>query len=146
MTRNIFVSATAASLIAAAAHADEPFDGSNEQVLPVLEAASNTASTDSQSMAEYSATTGETMVTSDGTKLGKITKVDVTANDNTQFFVEVNEDTGIDAEMMVVNVLPGNMDRANGMVYIDTSYAELALKVDKNSIRDSENRVQVFVH
>ncbi len=88
---------------------------------------------------------GEPMMTNDGTPVGIIQEVDFNVQGNPELVVNVSDRNVIDADRLVVTVLPNNFNYAGDQLILDSSLAELKLKARENSISDSEGRVEVTV-
>lgn len=88
---------------------------------------------------------GEPIRTNDGTELGVIEEVDFNVEGNPELVVDVRDRSVIDADRLIVTVLPDNFMFAGDRLMLDSSLNELKLKAEKNSVRDSENRVEVTV-
>ena len=88
---------------------------------------------------------GAPIRTNDGTQLGLIEEVDFNVQGNPELVVDIQDRSVIDADRMIVTVLPDNFMFTGNRLMLDSSLAELKLKAEKNSVRDSENRVEVTV-
>jgi hypothetical protein len=86
---------------------------------------------------------GEELETNDGTVIGMIERVNTNAQGNPELVVDVESEAIIPADTLIVTVQPGNVMLGNEGIYLTTSVAELKLKAEKNSVRDSEDRVSV---
>lgn len=88
---------------------------------------------------------GEPFSTSDGTELGVIEEIDFNVQGNPELVIDLKDRSVIDADRLVVTVLPDNLLFSGNKLILDTSVPELKLKAEKNSVRDSEGRVEVTV-
>jgi hypothetical protein len=98
--------------------------------------------------AEYAAikgSVGADFETKDGMKLGVVKGVSFDGQGNPEMIVDLVEDTKIEAETLVVTLLPDSLNLVNGQIVIDTTADELFLKAQSGAIRDDETRTTVIV-
>lgn len=100
------------------------------------------------SEAEYNAlgrSIGAEFKTQDGVVLGMVEDVMVDAQGNPELVVDLNNDTKIDADTLVVTLLPDSIMLSEGRIIIDTTEDELYNKAQAGSKRDDETRTTVIV-
>ena len=95
--------------------------------------------------AALAASVGAAFKTQDDEILGYIDGVTFDAQGNPELVVDLLDDTKIDAETLVVTLLPESVTLRNGMIYLDTTADELYLKAQSGSKRDDETRTTVIV-
>jgi len=86
---------------------------------------------------------GEMLKTNEGTEIGLIQDVSYNAQGNPELIVDVLDRAAIGADTLVMTLQPGNIDLATNRIILDTSYAELLLKVKADGGPDSADRVDV---
>ena len=91
------------------------------------------------------ASVGADFKTNEGTVLGVVENVMFDAQGNPELVVDLNNDTKIDAETLVVTLLPESVTLRDGKIFLDTSADELYLKAQDGSKRDDETRTTVIV-
>ena len=91
------------------------------------------------------ATVGAEFKTQDEEILGYVTNVTFDAQGNPELVVDLVDDTKIDAETLVVTLLPESVIIQDGRLIIDTTADELYLKAQSGSKRDDETRTTVIV-
>ena len=138
----------AAALLATTAFADAPFKGADDRAYPKLDENQAKAVYDSgvryddDSMA--SVAMGGGIYTTEGEVIGSIEEWEK-ADGNTRMVVELNPEAGINADKMVITLLPGNVMTSDDVVMLDTSLAELKLKADKAAAGVRADTVEVFI-
>lgn len=98
--------------------------------------------------AEYNAlraSVGAEFKTNEGKVMGVIENVMFDAQGNPELVVDLNNDTKIDAETLVVTLLPESVVLRDGLIFLDTSEDELYNKALAGSKRDDETRTTVIV-
>ncbi len=91
------------------------------------------------------ASVGADFKTNEGTVLGVVEDVMFDAQGNPELVVDLNDDTKIDAETLVVTLLPESVDLIDGKIILDTSEDELYNKAQSGVARDDETRTTVIV-
>ncbi|KAJ05044.1 hypothetical protein [Sulfitobacter mediterraneus] len=98
--------------------------------------------------AEYAAvkaSVGANFETQDGEVLGVVKGISFDGQGNPEMVVDLEEDTKIDAEVLVVTLLPDSLRLDNGQIVIDTTADGLYLKAQQGSKADDETRTTVIV-
>lgn len=106
------------------------------------------ATTMTMSEAEYRAlvaSVGAYFETQDGKTLGVIEDLTFDGQGNPELIVDLVNDTKIDADTLVVTLLPDSVTLTDGKVLISTTEDELYLKAQSGSKRDDETRTTVIV-
>ncbi|MBD3663498.1 hypothetical protein [Sulfitobacter aestuariivivens] len=88
---------------------------------------------------------GGELTTTDDVFLGDITEVTFDGQGNPEVVVDLIEDVKIDAETLVLTLLPESMMMIDGTLVLDTTIDELYLKAQDGSKRDDETRTTVIV-
>lgn len=88
---------------------------------------------------------GEPMMTRDGTELGTVAEVDFNAQGNPELVVELRDNVAIDADRLVVTILPNNVSLTENRLVLDTTLQELALKAQKSGIRETHDLIDVTI-
>lgn len=91
------------------------------------------------------ASIGADFMTNEGKVLGMIEDVTIDAQGNPNLEVELNDDTKIDAELLVITLLPESIVLKEGKIFIDTSEDNLYLQAQDGSKADDETRTTVIV-
>lgn len=91
------------------------------------------------------ASIGADFQTNEGKVLGVIKDVTIDAQGNPNLEVDLNEDTKIDAELLVITLLPDSIVLKDGKIFIDTSEDNLYLQAQDGSKADDETRTTVIV-
>lgn len=92
-----------------------------------------------------SASVGADFKTQDGIMLGMVEEVTFDGQGNPEMVVDLVEDTKIDAETLIVTLLPESITLVEGQILIDTTADELYLKAQSGSKRDDETSTTVVV-
>ena len=95
--------------------------------------------------AAISASVGAEFKTQDGEVLGYVEGVTFDAQGNPEMIVDLLDTTKIDAETLVVTLLPDSVTLRDGKIFLDTTADELYLKAQSGSKRDDETRTTVIV-
>ncbi|MEM6941385.1 MAG: hypothetical protein AAF943_07460 [Pseudomonadota bacterium] len=98
--------------------------------------------------AEYDAlmaSVGSDFKTNEGTILGVVTDVTMDAQGHPEMVVDLRDDTKIDADVLVVTLLPESVQLRDGKIFLDTSEDELYNKAQAGAARDDETRTAVIV-
>ncbi|MDF3413981.1 hypothetical protein HKX54_05910 [Sulfitobacter sp. M57] len=88
---------------------------------------------------------GAEFKTSDGKVLGMIEDVTIDGQGNPNLEVDLNDDTKIDADNLVITLLPDSIVLKEGKIFIDTSEDNLYLQAQDGSKADDESRTTVIV-
>ncbi|MDF1727375.1 MAG: hypothetical protein P1U53_06465 [Sulfitobacter sp.] len=91
------------------------------------------------------ASPGADFETQDGVRLGVVQDVMFDAQGNPEMVVNLLNDTQIEADTLVVTLLPGSFTLVNNALLIDTTADELYLKAQQGAKRNDENRTTVIV-
>ena len=91
------------------------------------------------------ASPGADFETQDGVVLGQVQNVMFDAQGNPELVVDLRNDSGIDAETLVVTLLPNSFALVNGAMVLDTTADELFLKAEQGSVANSAERTTVIV-
>ncbi|MEM6305001.1 MAG: hypothetical protein AAF744_09780 [Pseudomonadota bacterium] len=91
------------------------------------------------------ASVGGDFETSDGVLLGEVTGLAFDGQGNPEIEVDLLAETKIDAETLVMTILPENLEVMNGKIFIDVTYDELYLQAQDGSKRDDESRTNVVI-
>ncbi len=91
------------------------------------------------------ASVGADFKTQDGEVLGVVENLTFDAQGNPEMVVDLVSDTKIDAETLVVTLLPESVELRDGKIFLDTTADELYLKAQDGSKRDDETRTTVIV-
>ncbi|MFT6674705.1 MAG: hypothetical protein ACJAVM_000888 [Sulfitobacter sp.] len=95
--------------------------------------------------AAVKASVGANFETQDGAVLGVVQGVSFDGQGNPEMVVDLEEDSKIDAEVLVVTLLPESLRLEDGQIVIDTTADELYLKAQDGSKRDDETRTTIIV-
>ncbi|MCX7559486.1 hypothetical protein OS190_07870 [Sulfitobacter sp. F26204] len=88
---------------------------------------------------------GADFKTQDNEVLGVVDGVTFDAQGNPELVVNLNDDSKIDADTLVVTLLPESLTLRDGKIFLDTTADELYLKAQDGSKRDDETRTTVIV-
>lgn len=106
--------------------------------------ATRMAMTEEQYLA-LSRSVGADFKTQDNEVLGVVETVTFDGQGNPELVVDLNDETKIDADMLVVTLLPESVTLKDGKIFLDTTADELYLKAQAGSKRDDETRTTVIV-
>lgn len=102
----------------------------------------------SMTIEEYNAlarSVGSDLKVRDGEVLGTVTDVTFDGQGNPEMVVDLKEDVKIDAETLVLTLLPESLELVDGRIVLDTTADELYLKAQSGSKRDDETSTTVIV-
>lgn len=91
------------------------------------------------------ASIGSDFRTQDGVVLGVVEGVTFDAQGNPELSVNLHDDTEIEADRLVVTLLPGSLTLADGKIFLDTTADELYTKAQSGAKRDDETRTTVII-
>lgn len=95
--------------------------------------------------AALGASIGADFMTNEGKVLGMIKDVTIDGQGNPNLEVDLNEDTKIDADVLVITLLPDSIVLKDGKIFLDTSEDNLYLQAQDGSKADDESRTTVIV-
>ena len=95
--------------------------------------------------AALSRSVGAEFKTQDNEVLGTVENVTFDAQGNPELVVDLLNTANIDADTLVVTLLPESVNLRDGRIIIDTTADELYLKAQSGSKRDDETRTTVIV-
>ncbi|QUJ77864.1 PRC-barrel domain-containing protein [Sulfitobacter albidus] len=90
-------------------------------------------------------TVGDPLLTTDNEQLGTITEVTFDGMGNPELVVDLVPEAKIDAEELVITLLPETINIVDGKIFLDTTTDELYLKAQQGSKRDDETSTSVTI-
>ena len=91
------------------------------------------------------AAVGDEFKTTDGERLGVVSGLTFDAQGNPELAIDLDPETPIDAETLVITLLPESLQVVDGKIFLDTTLGELSMLAQDGSKRDDETRTTVIV-
>ncbi|SPH21662.1 hypothetical protein ASD8599_02414 [Ascidiaceihabitans donghaensis] len=163
MKRNVFLTLTAASAIAAtgalAGYNESETDNATTVASTQKEYDTNSPANstgDTASDIQYSGletkniialenAKGEMLKTNEGEQIGVIEEIDYNAQGNPELVIDVFDKSVVGADRMVMTIQPDNIVLAGNAIVLDTTYNELLAKVKASGVQGSADRVDVTI-